>query len=246
MPFPSAAVGILRAQVNRLFGAVALLVALPLIAIGEKVRAGGGRAMAVGIIRTVARLCGVRFEVRGVERLGTAASVVLVPNHSSILDIPAMLVALPHVRFMAGSDLYSHRLLALAMRALGTVPIDRKNAREARRQIKALSAEAQSTESAPLCLTIFAEGQIAPPGTRLPFKTGAFVVAIETGATVVPVAIAHADEVLPPKAWLAIRPGVITIDFLDPIPTVGLTTRDRNRVRDQASGAVLAALAKAG
>lgn len=216
--------------------ALGVLSCLPLMLIAERVRRGGGRAVALHAIRLVARLCGLTFDVRGAARLEPGGSYVFVPNHTSPLDIPALLAARPDVSFVAAAELFRNPVLALLMRAMGTVPIDRQNARTARRQIQELSA---STD--PMRLAVFAEGRIASPEEALPFKSGAFVVAIATGASVVPVAI-RGGELLPPRRALAVRPGTVTIEFLEPIPTRELTRRDRKTLRDQARLAVATAL----
>ena len=140
----------------------------------------------------MATLCGVRFAVRGRSPLDRPGSVV-VPNHSSPMDIPALLWADPDVRFMAAADLFRIPLLAAAMRSVGTVPIDRKDHDRARDQLDRL-VDARSRGFGG-SIAIFAEGGIAPAGTHLPFKSGAFSLAIRTATPVVPVAI------------LGIRPG---------------------------------------
>ena len=92
-------------------------------------------------------------------------------------------------------------------------------------------------------LVIFPEGGIAPSDQLLPFKTGAFVLAIQTGTPVVPVAIHHARDVLPPHGRLAVRPGTVIVELLEPVDTTGLSFEDRGALRDRVRSAVDAALA---
>lgn len=226
-----------RRLINAAVVAVTLVVVLPAIAAAERIRRGAGRRVALRAMRAAARLRGVRFVIEGATALDPARRYVLVANHSSPIDIPAMLMAFPDVRFVAASELFRVPLLAGAMRALDTVPIDRRSSLAARKQLAALADSADWS-----CVAVFAEGKIAPAGRRLPFRTGAFVLAIETGATVLPVAIRGTDVVLPPGAKLAVRPGTIHVTVLDPIPTVGLRADDRELLRDRAEAAVLAAL----
>lgn len=227
----------IRRQLNRVVVVGGLLVLLPLIVVAERVRPGAGRRVARAGVGAVARLCGVVFVVEGGQRLSGGASYVFVPNHSSPIDIPAMVTARPGVRFAAAADLSRFPLLASVMRTMDAVLIDRHHPRAARRQLSAVAAEGGALE-----LTVFAEGGIAPRGTRLPFKAGAFAVAIEAGAAVVPVAIEGADRVLPPGARLGVRPGVVRVRLLEALPTEGLTLGDRHQLRDRAERAVHAAL----
>jgi 1-acyl-sn-glycerol-3-phosphate acyltransferase len=229
----------LRTHRNRAVVAVGLVLALPAVVLAERIRRGGGRRTALVAVRILARLCGVTVEVRGGERLSPHAAYVLVPNHGSILDTPAMVLARPGARFAAAAELFSHPLLGPAMRALGTVPVDRRSPASARRLLEA-AVVAGSAD-----LVVFAEGGLAPVGERLRFRTGAFALAIAGGVPVVPVAIAGSDRLLPPGGLLGLRPGRVTVELLDPLPTAGLVPGDRRALRDRAEAAVLHALAGA-
>jgi len=214
-----------RARLNRLVAGLALCVALPLVALVGRVRPVRGRNLALRAVRLVARLVGVTFEV---------------PNHSSPVDIPALLTACPDIRFLAAADLFRVPLLASAMRALRTIPIDRRNSEVAHRQLDAVIAGPDHTSD----LAIFAEGGIAPAGQRLPFKTGAFAVAIQTGTPIVPVAVHGSARVLPPRSFLALRPGTVVVELLEPVTTVGLSLDDRAALRDRVESLVCTALAR--
>lgn len=231
---------VVRAQVNRLLVVFALLVFLPTIVIAERIHRGSGRRVARWAVSVGAALCGVRVVVHGNSLPDQADGSVVVPNHSSPMDIPVLLLADPDIRFMAAEDLFCIPLLASAMRALDTVPIDRRDSANAHRQLDMLVADHRN---APVHdLVVFPEGGIAPLGRRLPFKSGAFSLAIRTGSAIVPVAIAGTDHVLRPRGRLAVRPGVVTVEFLDAIETDGLTLDDRHVLRDHVQELVRDAL----
>jgi 1-acyl-sn-glycerol-3-phosphate acyltransferase len=234
---------VLRAQANRCLVVVALLLLLPSIVVVERVRRGAGRRLVRWGVSVVATLCGVHVLVRGSHPADTPGRTILVPNHSSPMDIPALLLAAPAVRFVAAQDLFRIPVLAAAMRALDTVPIDRRDPDRARRQLDGLVAGDHGYGGD---LVIFAEGGIAPVGTRLPFKSGAFSLAIRTGSPMVPVALGGTDRVLAPRGRLAVRPGVVTVEFLGAVETVGLTDDDRHLLRDHVEEVVQRALAVAG
>lgn len=233
--------GRVRIQLNRVVAAAGLLIFLPLMAVAERLLRGGGRVVARAGIRVIARACGITFATTAPVPAGAERGQVFVANHSSLLDIPALLMAHPDIRFLAAADLYRNRLLALAMDAIGTERIDRADGRSALRSLRKLA-----DQKSPLCLAVFPEGGIAPPGQRLPFRTGAFYLAIASGATVVPVAIWGTDAVLPAGARFRMRPGTVSVTFLEPIPTAGLSLQDRARLRDTAEAAVAGALAGIG
>jgi 1-acyl-sn-glycerol-3-phosphate acyltransferase len=153
------------------------------------------------------------------------------------MDIAAMLMALPEIRFLAAADLFRIPLLSAAMRALDTVPIERRDPAVARQQLTDLIDQREENDS--YSLVIFPEGGIAPRGERLPFKTGAFALAIQTGMSIVPVLIIHSDDVLPPKGRLAVRSGKVIVKLFAPISSEGLTIEDRGALRDRARDVVV-------
>ena len=221
-------------QLRRIAVFVGLLVILPGVAVAERLRRGAGRRFARrGVLFLSARL-GIGYEVEG-DRSAWPENRIVVANHSSLLDVPALLVALPEARFLAAADLYRFPLLSSALKAMGSVALDRRHPREGRRQIAEL-AEAGVTGT----VVVFPEGAIPEEG-RLRFKTGAFELAAAGGLAVCPVALIGTASVVPPKRRLAIRPGVVRIRFLPPIgPTADGS--GRRELRDRAEAAVLAAL----
>ncbi|MDP1820577.1 MAG: lysophospholipid acyltransferase family protein [Acidimicrobiales bacterium] len=227
----------MRPQVNRIVILAMLAVALPAIAGAERVRPGAGRALALRVIRLLARLCGVRFEIHGADRLDEKCSYVLVPNHTSPIDIPAILMARPDARFVAAAELFRIPLLGAAMRALGTTPITRGDRRAAHRQLVTLSRPVVDRE-----LVIFPEGRISQSGDLGLFRSGAFLVAINSRAPVVPLAIRGTSSVLPPNGRLKLRPGVIRVEILAPAGTTGLTGIDRKTLAKQVRTDVIDAL----
>ena len=229
----------IRCRVNVVIVGAGLAITFPLMALAARVRPAAGRAVAQRAARMIAGMCGIRIVVDGPPPSAGGRATVLVANHSSPIDIPALLVAQPDVRFVASAELFDVPLLGLALRALQSLPVDRRDARAAREQLADISGALDS----PVELAVFAGGGIAPLGEVLPFKTGAFVIAIEAGATVIPVAIHGAAAVLAPRDRFAVRPGTIVVRRLAPIPTEGLVLRDRKKIRDDAFAAVAADLA---
>lgn len=227
-----------RAQLNRVIVVVALALGFPAVAGAERLRGGWGRVVADGLVAVVSRLCGIRFVVRGADRLDPAASYVFVANHTSPLDIPALFAAVPGVSFAAASELFEKPLLPWAMRALGVIPVDRQRPVAALRRLREVVRDADH-----LRLAIFPEGGIVPAGEERPFKSGAFALAVDAGVSIVPVAIRGAGDLLPPERFLAVRSGTVEIEVLTPISTDGVGPRDRPRLRDAAQAAVRAAVA---
>ncbi len=221
-----------RVHLNRVITTALLFVALPHVAMAERVRKGSGPRVARRWVRAGGRWTGVRFEQGGTLAAQPGGLQLLAANHSSPLDIAAILATHPSARFVAGADLFKIPLLASAMRAVGTVPVDRKSG----------AGRLEVPEGDHGVLTVFPEGAIAPRGRRLPFHRGAFALAIATGAEVVPVAIHHSARSLPPQAALGVRPGTVVVEYLPAISTRGLESADRHHLCQQVEESILAAL----
>jgi 1-acyl-sn-glycerol-3-phosphate acyltransferase len=124
------------------------------------------------------------------------------------------------------------------MRALGMIPIDRDYPAHAKRPLD----EAAVKLGRAVSVVIFPEGPRAPAGRMLPFRSGAFVFAIQDQVPVVPVALHNSVYVMPAHGYRTILGGRIVVEILHPIPTAGLGFEDRHRLKEQVRTAMLEAL----
>jgi 1-acyl-sn-glycerol-3-phosphate acyltransferase len=83
---------------------------------------------------------------------------------------------------------------------------------------------------------IFPEGTRSRTGQLLPFKSGAFVLAIRSGLPVVPVTLRGTRRLMPRGSRMTVVPGDVEVVVSPPIPTAGLDDGDRDalaaRVRE--------------
>lgn len=175
--------------------------------------------------RHLARRCGVRVRVRGIEHLGNGP-YIFTPNHQSNFDIVALLGFLPgNNRFATKRELFSEPILGKVLRTMGMIPIDRDNPGESIRRLNRPNEEGFS-------VIIFPEGTRSRDGRLLPFRKGAFVAAIHNGLPIVPVVFKGTSRIMPKGRYLSIVPGEAELVVLPPIPTTGMTYDDRERLRD--------------
>ena len=182
---------------------------------------------------------GTRVTVDGAERIDPNGSYVVTGNHSSNLDIPVIMGKLPvSIRFLAKKELFKVPVLGGAMRAIHMVETDRRPGLAAHR---AINDQVATVVSKGFSLMIFPEGTRSEDGEILPFKKGAFRIAVNSGLPVVPVTIVGSCEAWRPHAKL-IFGGKVRLIIHDPIPTTGLAAADLNDLRDRTQSIVAAAL----
>lgn len=175
----------------------------------------------------------IRVRVEGLEKLDPRANYVFASNHTSYMDIPAILARLPHqFRFFAKTGLFRIPFLGWHLKRAGHLPVDRSNARNS---LKSMSEGARIVAERGISVLLFPEGGRTPEGLR-PFKEGAAYIAIKAGVPVVPMAIIGMRPLLP-MGSIHLRGGQAVLRIGDPIPTAGLKIHDREtlttRIREE-------------
>lgn len=178
-----------------------------------------------------------RVEVRmlGQRVIDPGVPQVLVANHQSWFDVLALAAFLPGpYRFVGKQELEHVPFFGHAFRDCGHVLVDRS---DRDRALESMEEARRSLEEERPTVVIFPEGTRSKTGELRPFKKGAFVLAIQTGSTVIPAVIDGSREVMPKGSW-RIRQGTIVIRFGEPIPVEGLDMEDRDALTRQAWEAV--------
>jgi 1-acyl-sn-glycerol-3-phosphate acyltransferase len=185
------------------------------------------------------RTAGVKLVVRGAPLGGAAA--VYAGNHSSNIDPPVLFLALaelfPRVRVLYKAELRRIPVLVWVFDAAGFVPIERGNPEQSRSALDAAVAAIREGHS----FVVFPEGTRSRTGELLKFKKGALILAINAQAPVVPVAVTGGRSAMrkgSPLVW----PATVTVEFLAPVPTAGLTIDDRDALVERVRGAIDCAL----
>ena len=167
--------------------------------------------------RSILAVSGVRVRVEGRERIDPAAAFVCMSNHQSNFDIPVLLGHFPRpFRWLAKAELFRIPIFGRAMRGAGYIAIDRSNRPAA---IESLRQAAEAVRGG-VSVMIFPEGTRSPDGILKSFKKGGFVMAIEAGVPIVPVALRGTYEIMPKKRLL-IRPRAVTLAIGAPIASAG-------------------------
>lgn len=198
------------------------------------------------ILRLWARLflsvAGARVIFKQTAPLDGAKSYIFVSNHTSNLDVPAIISVSPEpLRFIAKQELTRIPLFGWAARRMGHVFIDRRDSHGAAKAIRGRIERGLSGVG----LFFFAEGTRSTGEEMLPFKKGAAIAALETALDWVPIAVAGARDVLRPKGLGVFRPGPVAVVFGAPISIAGHSLERRDELVAAQRAAVESALVEA-
>jgi 1-acyl-sn-glycerol-3-phosphate acyltransferase len=169
------------------------------------------RAACGGIVR----MMGWKVEVTPEGTLGAIRPCVYTGNHQSIMDVLLVGSVVPrNTRAVAKKEIASIPLFGWFFRRAGNLVIDRGNSEDARR----LLAEAvRRIQDEALSVWFMPEGHRNKGRELLPFKTGAFRLAADTQAPIVPVVAEPLDVVVDTRRLLA-RRGTLRIRVLPAVP----------------------------
>jgi len=171
---------------------------------------------------TGVRIAGVKVQVLGLEKINPARTYIFMSNHISNLDPPITLPLIPRrTSVMVKKELFRVPILGKIMLIGSLVPVDRGNRDSG---IAAVRDAVKALEQG-LNMTTYVEGKRSFDGKLLPFKKGPFYLAEECKVPVVPITISGTEKVMP-KARFAIRPGMVTVEFHDPIEPSNFGERD--------------------
>ena len=163
------------------------------------------------------RWSGMKIRVRGMEHIDPRVTYVFISNHRSYLDTAALFGHLGRrIGILAKKELLKIPILGQGMGYVNIMAIDRSNRQRAIETVQAATERIRSGVS----FGVFAEGTRARPGKMLPFKKGAFYMAIEAGVPIVPIAMKNTDRLMG-KGTGEARTGTIEMVLLPPVDTGG-------------------------
>lgn len=166
--------------------------------------------------RGIARLMGWRMEVANRERLDASRPCVFIANHQSFLDVVTFGSIFPQRTVSAGKrEIGRIPVFGWFYRLSGNLVLDRGNPRDAR---SSLDEAARTIQGESVSVWFMPEGHRNRGPALLPFKSGAFRLALAAGVPVVPVVAEPLTVIADTERCLA-RPGTLRMTVLEPIPT---------------------------
>ncbi|MDC0707723.1 lysophospholipid acyltransferase family protein [Stigmatella sp. ncwal1] len=175
------------------------------------------------------------FGVHGSVPKQIAPRTVVVGNHESIAD-PFLLSHLPwEMKWLGKASLFKIPAFGWSMWIAGDIPVTRGE----QSSTKGAMARCAQWLDKGMPVMIFPEGTRSKTDELLPFKDGAFRLAIEKGADILPLAVSGTRRALPKDSWrFAASRGLVAVGT--PISTQGMTLADVERLKALAREQILA------
>jgi 1-acyl-sn-glycerol-3-phosphate acyltransferase len=165
---------------------------------------------------------GIRIRLKGKSIRDKAEPCIIVSNHGSNLDMmTAPHVIKPKVTAVAKAELRKVPMLGYMFKAV-SIFVDRKDPESRKRSI----LEMKEALNNGVYIFMYPEG--SRNRTKQPLKDfydGAFKTAIELQKPIMPLIFLNLRKLAPMGTFL-MRPGTVEAEFMDPIPTIGLTEAD--------------------
>ena len=162
-----------------------------------------------------------RFEVRGIPPANPRLPYVVIANHESFADI-LLLCHLPwEMKWLSKASIFRLPVFGWMMWAVRDIPVHRGLSSSA----KAAMAECRDRLSRKVSVMMFPEGTRSKTAEMLPFRDGAFRLAVDAGVPILPLALYGTRDAIAKHDW-RINPAHAVVEILDAEPTEGLTTAD--------------------
>ena len=150
----------------------------------------------------------MQLHIGGLQQIPKHGPAILAGNHPNVMDGLLLLMVSPRpVRFLVAEELFFHRYLYWFFKGMGCIPVYRTRTHNGDALRAALAALRRGE-----VIGIFPEGTTAYLGDVRAIKRGVGLLALKTGAPVVPFGIRGSAELYPQGARVP-RPGRITMAF---------------------------------
>jgi len=167
-------------------------------------------------------LSGTRLKIKGKEKIEKGRTYIVMSNHQSLVDVWALIGKLPlQLRWTIKSEVKKMPVFGYALERMGHIYVGRKKRKDVALTLEVPVQKIRDGAS----VVIFPEGTRGRDGRLQKFHKGGAIIAIQSGAAILPITINGSRFVLP-KDTLALMPGKIEVivgDSIDP----GMFDEDR-------------------
>ena len=166
-------------------------------------------------------VCGIRWEVKGMENLPDAP-VILLSKHQSAWETIFYCWLMPRpLIFVFKKELLNIPFFGWGLGMMRMIAIDRSKGRDAMSQV--IQTGRRRLDGGQWVI-MFPEGTRTPVGQQGKYKAGGAILAIGTKTPVVPIAM-NSGDCWPRNAFIK-KPGLITVSIGKPISPEGLSSAE--------------------
>ncbi|HVV69722.1 MAG TPA: lysophospholipid acyltransferase family protein [Gammaproteobacteria bacterium] len=152
---------------------------------------------------------------------------ILMSNHASHYDIPLILLSVPgSIRMISKKEIFRIPIWGYILRRAEFLTIERNNPQQAIKDLELVKEKMQSG----IIPWIAPEGTRSRHGKLNPFKKGAFMLALQTQALIIPIGIRGSGNILPPDTWDFNIGQDVEIHINPPIDTTNYSITTRNEL----------------
>jgi 1-acyl-sn-glycerol-3-phosphate acyltransferase len=185
---------------------------LPTILVSRRAVTWVQRTWVRGNFALLALVCGLRYEIRGLERLPREPCIIAA-KHQSAWDTMIFALVVRAPGYVLKRELLWIPVFGWYLLRAGGIPIDRKGGAGA---LKRMIATARQTIAEGRHIVIFPEGTRVAVGERRPYHPGVAALYSQLKVPVAPVAL-NSGLFWGRRSFLK-HPGRIVLEFLEPIP----------------------------
>jgi 1-acyl-sn-glycerol-3-phosphate acyltransferase len=217
-----------------------LLLAGPLLIVAVSLSPPKAFGLVKLFCRSALGCVGIRVRAHGLSNVLPGRQYLFMGNHPSMLDPFILAIAVP--RFAVGIEKAANFKIPIYGRLVtrfGNIPIHKDDPVRSREAI----ATAIDRFKQGVSIVILPEGTRSKDGGLGPFKKGGFHLAIDTGATILPVTIKGAYSVFRTGGW-RIRPGFVDVYFGEPLSAEGMSRERMDEMIDEIRRRIAAPLSQ--
>jgi 1-acyl-sn-glycerol-3-phosphate acyltransferase len=203
---------------------VVVIVAVPLLAMPQHVMVAYARCWSWSVLLLLRLICGLRYRIVGEVPKG---GVIVACKHQSAWDTIAFFQIVASPVYILKRELLMVPLFGWCLLKSGMIAIDRKGGASTMRKtiVKAAERLAEGRQ-----IVIFPQGTRVAPGVKAPYQPGAVGLYTHLDTAIVPAAL-DSGRFWARRSFLK-KPGMITLEFLEPIPP-GLKRAEAQRLIEE-------------
>lgn len=163
-------------------------------------------------------ICGINYEVEGLDKLPQNRPFIACPNHQSFWENVFVQLIIPKHTWVIKRELFNIPIFGPGLKIAQPIAVDRNNSRS----VKQILEEGQKKIDQGLSIVIFPEGTRVKPGRNVKLKPSAAKLAINAGAPIS--IIVHDAGKFWPKGFWFTKPGTIKVKVVETIPAEKVVT----------------------